>query len=97
MLKQMQLLTFKEVNSEGEINWALVTQFEACDARRALPCWDEPDRKAKFQVKLTIPKGKILDTPIPRSRFQKSLNPTKIKLHFQILNCLELKIWAMVK
>ena len=69
MLKQMQLLTFKEVNSEGEINWALVTQFEACDARRALPCWDEPDRKAKFQVKLTIPKGKILDTisTIPRS------------------------------
>ena len=39
-------------------NWALVTQFEACDARRALPCWDEPDRKAKFQVKLTIPKDK---------------------------------------
>ena len=41
----------KEVDSAtGEVKWALVTQFEACDARRALPCWDEPDRKARFQV-----------------------------------------------
>ena len=64
------LLTFEEVNSEGEINWALVTQFEACDARRALPCWDEPDRKAKFQVKLTIPKGSILDTNLSISIFK---------------------------
>ena len=55
------MVTWKEVNSNGEINWALVTQFEACDARRELPCWDEPDRKAKFQVKLTIPKGTIFD------------------------------------
>ena len=54
------------VNPEGETAYLATTQFEATDARRAFPCWDEPSRKATFQLTLNIPTQMVAvsNTPI---------------------------------
>jgi puromycin-sensitive aminopeptidase len=44
-------------DADGTRQTMAATQFEATDARRAFPCWDEPDFKAVFAVTLAVDPG----------------------------------------
>ena len=51
---------------DGEPKLMATTQFEATDARRAFPCWDEPAVKATFECTLIVPEelSTVSNTPI---------------------------------
>ena len=55
---------------DGTERYMGTTQFEATDARRAFPCWDEPSFKAVFQVNLVIPDDLVAlcNTPVTEER-----------------------------
>ncbi|KAF0711006.1 hypothetical protein As57867_005406, partial [Aphanomyces stellatus] len=70
-----------QYTQDGETRTMAVTQFEACDARRALVCWDEPAVKAKFQISMVTPVDReaISNTPV----LSTSVRQSKLNLKIQ--------------
>jgi aminopeptidase N len=52
-------------NDDGSKARMLATQFEAPDARRFAPMWDEPSFKAKFKLSAVAPKGQLAFSNMP--------------------------------
>jgi len=49
----------------------LGTQFEATDARRFFPCWDEPAFRARFQLSVVVPENWMAVSNMPIASQQK--------------------------
>jgi aminopeptidase N len=56
-----------DYENDGAKKRALYTQFEATDARRMIPSWDEPSYKATFALEATIPAGQMAVSNMPVS------------------------------
>ena len=73
-------------DSQGTERYLAATQFESTDARRAFPCWDEPECKATFDVTLVIPEELtaisnmpvISQTPVDQGRSSVSFDTTPV-------------------
>lgn len=84
----------KYVNEKGEERYAAVTQFEATDARRCFPCWDEPALKATFDISLIVPPDLVAlsNMPVKSSNKQDEL----IRFNFETTPIMSTYLVAVV-
>ncbi|KAI7832592.1 peptidase family M1-domain-containing protein [Gamsiella multidivaricata] len=69
-------------DTEGNAKVMGVTQFEATEARRAFPCWDEPSAKATFSIKLVIPVDLVALSNMPVESVT-MVEPEEKTVHFE--------------
>src|SRR5437899_2729808 len=58
---------------------ALGTQFEATDARRFFPCWDEPSFRARFQLNAVVPENWLAVSNMPIESERKIDNGKEVR------------------
>jgi aminopeptidase N len=64
-------------NEDGSTSRMLATQFEAPDARRFAPMWDEPSFKAKFTLSAVAPGDQTAFSNMPAATVTKLADGTK--------------------
>ena len=69
---------------DGEpAEWYAFSQFEPLEARRAFPCFDQPDHKAAWHVTVEAPKGQLAFSNAPLSWKEPVDGGTFVAHHFQ--------------
>ncbi|PYI79457.1 MAG: aminopeptidase, partial [Verrucomicrobia bacterium] len=57
------------------------TQFEATDARRLFPCWDEPSFRARFQLTAVVPENWMAVSNMPIASEKKGADGREVQFH----------------
>jgi puromycin-sensitive aminopeptidase len=73
--------TYKD--QSGENRALATTQFEATGARRAFPCFDEPDMKASFAITVEAPESLAVISNYPEQSTEPSRSAGHTVHHFQ--------------
>jgi aminopeptidase N len=68
--------------ASGQKKIVLGTQFEATDARRMFPCWDEPSFRARFRLTAVVPGNFSAVSNMPIEQEKEVAN--KKEIHFAI-------------
>lgn len=92
--KMKGLYRSKYLTPGGEERYAAVTQFEATDARRCFPCWDEPAIKATFDITLEVPADRVALSNMPVK--QEKINGDKKTLRFDTTPVMSTYLVAVV-
>lgn len=72
------LFAIDYTNQDGSKARMLATQFEAPDARRFAPMWDEPAFKAKFRLTATAPAGQLAFSNMPAASVARQADGTQL-------------------
>jgi aminopeptidase N len=71
-------MRYQEQGSGGR-KVMLGTQFEATDARRFFPCWDEPAFRARFQLTVVVPENWLAVSNMPVEREKKITDGKEVR------------------
>jgi len=79
--QQGQGLFYMPYQEQGSLarKTMLGTQFEATDARRFFPCWDEPAFRARFQLTAVVPENWLAVSNMPIESEQKIADGKEVR------------------